>query len=76
MPVRLFWYLSRHVDRIRADRELRLFDLHLIASSAAMGGGKEVIDNYKATLIQQKGVVVKTKEKVSSKDDILKLMEL
>jgi len=76
LPIRLFWCLSRHVDRIRADNDLRLLDLYLITVGAAMGGGKEALDGYRAALMEQRGTIVKEAVKVSSPDDIMRLMEM
>lgn len=76
LPIRMFWCLSRHIDRIRAEQELRLLDLHLVASSVAAGAGKDHVDQYRAVLMEQRGTVVKEQEKVSSKNDILALMKM
>lgn len=68
--------MSRHIDRIRADQELRLFDLHLVASSVSMGGNKEMIDNYRAMLLEQRGMIVRMEEKISSESDIMNFLNM
>jgi hypothetical protein len=72
----MFWFLSRHVDKIRADKELRALDLNLVTASVAAGGGKETLEQYRGSLLQQRGEIVRTKEDTSSKDDILAMMEM
>ncbi len=53
-----------------------MLDLHLIASGTAFGGGKEALESFRASLMEQRGIIVKQSEIISDKTDILKLIEL
>ena len=74
LPIRLFWSMSRHVDRVRAEQELRLLDLHLICAAGPFGGqSKETIESYRAMLLEQRGEVSRAQEVYSAKNDIMDL---
>ena len=76
IPVRLFWFLSKNIDRIQADNDLRLFNLNLVVASASGEGAKEAIEGYRNGLIEQRGEVIREEQVASAPDDILAFTNL
>lgn len=70
MPIRLFWSLCTHVDRIRAERDLSLLDVMSVAQS----GSQEAHNSFRASLTERLGTPVRREQAKSSRDDILSLM--
>lgn len=74
MPLHLFWSMTRHLERIRAERDMRSLHIAAAAGAAAQGSGemlKQVHRNLKNTV----GLVFQAEEETSSKDEILRIMK-
>ena len=74
MPIRWFWGMTRTIDRIRASQELRLLNVMLVSATVA-AGDSSALTELRQALNEQQGTVIKFKEKVSSKNDILNMLE-
>ena len=74
MPIRLFWSMSRHIDRLRAEQDLRDLNVALCAAVTAQGD-QQFLNELRGSLIEQMGTVMRQREVVSDKADIRKLME-
>ena len=65
--------MNKHLDRVRAERDLRNLNVELAAAAASQGDEK-IITQVRNNLISQLGVTIKLEEKLSSREEILKLM--
>ena len=65
--------MNKHLDRVRAERDLRNLNVE-IAAAAASQGDEKIITQVRNNLISQLGITIKLEEKLSSREEILKLM--
>jgi len=71
MPVRLFWSMCSHLDRIAAERELGLLEVLTVAQCGDANTHRE----FRAALMERVGTAVRRELPKSSKTDILALIK-
>lgn len=63
--------MSRHVDRLNADDDLRRFDSGLLTAAAASGGmDQEQINEHRSRLVEQRGTVMRSEERRASSHEM------
>lgn len=65
--------MCRNIDRIRAEKDLRLLSL-MMGVAAATNGDAKAIEQVKKSLLSQIGTLSVSEQPLTSKEDILKLM--
>jgi hypothetical protein len=70
-PIRAFWMLSRNIDRLEAERDMRALEGRVVAA----GARRETLEAYQARLCEQVGVVAVEKP-VFDRQGLLALKEL
>jgi len=77
LPLRLFWSMTRHADRLRAAEDLRHLQVATMAAVSAQGGKEaaEASNNLHAALMEQMGTVIRHRERATPKEDILRIIQ-
>lgn len=70
----MFWSAVRHVDRIRAHQELRDLNVAVVAAATAQGE-QEAMPALRQALMEQSGEVTHFTEKISTRDEIMALIQ-
>ena len=68
--------MSKNIDRIQADNDLRLLNLNLVVASAGGESSKEIIDTYRNSLIEQRGEIVQEAQIISETSEILAFTQM
>jgi hypothetical protein len=71
MPIRLFWSMCSHLDRISAERDLGLLEVMSVAQCSDANTHRE----FRAALTERVGTPVRREMPKSSKADILALIK-
>ena len=73
LPIHMFWSMCQNIDRIRAEKDLRSLNVQLAACVAAQGESS-VLKEIRNALTKAVGMTVRVKEKLTSKEDIMKIV--
>lgn len=71
--MRLFWSMTRHVDRLRAADDLRSLTIMTIAG-ASVQGGQDASKELREQLLEQMGTVVRHRERATAPEDIRRIL--
>ena len=66
--------MSRHIDRLRAEQDLREFERGALCAAVTAQGDQQFLNELRGALMEQMGTVMQRREVASSKSDIEKLM--
>jgi hypothetical protein len=71
MPIRLFWSMCGHIDRISAERELSLLEVVTVAQAADANTHRE----FRAALVERIGTPIRRELPRSKPNDIMALIK-
>jgi hypothetical protein len=73
-PMRFFWSSVRHVDRLRAEQDLRALNVALTSGITVQSGEMKSLEDFREQMGDALGSPMRFEEQAASQDEILKFL--